>query len=60
MIKKVVKGPISNPAAHLLCFTVSQTPVISPIWDQNQFGTGELSISTVSTLCLPSSKVLIS
>jgi hypothetical protein len=59
MVKGVVKAPIAHPDAHLLCFQVSQTPVISPIWDRNQFGTGELGITITSTLCLPSFKTLI-
>jgi hypothetical protein len=58
-IKKVVAARITNPTAHLLCFTVSQTPVISPIWDQNQFGTGQLNVTNTRTLCLPSAKKLI-
>jgi hypothetical protein len=58
-VKNVVKGPITNPAAHLLCFEVTQTPVISPIWDKNQFGTGQLNITNTRMLCLPSDKKLI-
>jgi hypothetical protein len=60
--QKTVGGvvtPIKNPAAHLLCFAVSQTPVITPVWDQNQFGVGELSIRATQSLCLPSFKKLI-
>jgi hypothetical protein len=60
--QKTVGGtvtPIKNPRAHLLCFAVSQTPRITPIWDQNQFGVGELTIGPTQTLCLPSFKTLI-
>jgi len=59
MIKGAVKGPIAHPDAHLLCFQVSPTPVLSPIWDRNQFGTGELSVKQTRLLCLPSLKKLI-
>jgi len=58
-IKGVVMARITNPAAHLLCFTVSPTPVITPIWDQNQFGTGQLDVKNTNSLCLPSAKTLI-
>jgi len=58
-VKTVVKAPITNPAGHLLCFQVTPTPVISPIWDKNQFGVGSLDIAKTSTLCLPSDKKLI-
>ncbi len=59
--KKVVAGktyPITNPQAHLVCFAVTQTPIISPVWDENQFGVGELAIRSTSTLCLPSFKTI--
>jgi hypothetical protein len=59
MIRGAIKAPITNPAAHLLCFRVSKTPAISPVWDQNQFGTGELNIGLTRLLCLPSAKKLI-
>jgi hypothetical protein len=47
---------ILNAAMHLLCFPVTSTPVVSPVWDQNQFGTSMLTIGQTSTLCLPSTK----
>jgi hypothetical protein len=59
--KKVVGKkvyPIINPAAHLLCFPVSQTPIISPVFDQNQFGTEAVKIVLSHWLCLPSTKVI--
>jgi hypothetical protein len=59
MVKGAIKAQITNPAAHLLCFPVTQTPVTSPIWDQNQFGTGQLNVTKTSTLCLPSDKKLL-
>ena len=58
-INGTVAGPITNPAAHLLCFDVSQTPTITPIWDQNQFGAGQLNVGPTKFLCLPSFKTLI-
>jgi hypothetical protein len=51
--------PITNPTAHLLCFAVSPTPVITPVWDKNQFKKGELSIAPTQYLCLPSDKQIV-
>jgi hypothetical protein len=59
MVKGAIKGPITNPAAHLLCFPVTKTPVITPIWDQNQFGQGMLDVTKTNSLCLPSDKRLL-
>jgi hypothetical protein len=50
---------IANPAAHLLCFGVSPTPIKSPVFDQNQFGTGQVAIKATKFLCLPSYKDLV-
>jgi hypothetical protein len=47
---------IVNPVTHLLCFTVSQTPIIRQVWDENQFGTGAVDIVRTQWLCLPSTK----
>lgn len=60
--KKVVGKkifPIINPAVHLLCFPVSPTPIISPVFDQNQFGTEPIKILRTRWLCLPSTKKVI-
>jgi len=46
--------PIINPAQHLLCFPVTPTPVISPVFDENQFGTRPITISQTRWLCAPS------
>jgi hypothetical protein len=46
--------PITNHNANLLCFAVSRTPILSPVWDSNQFGVGQLAIRMTKTLCLPS------
>jgi hypothetical protein len=48
--------PIINPTLHLLCFPVSPTPIISPVWDENQFGTSKVTIKKTNWLCLPSTK----
>ncbi len=53
--------PITNPTMHLLCFGVS-VPITAPagVWDQNQFGTAQVTVRTPSQLCLPSTKVVLS
>jgi hypothetical protein len=51
---------IVNPVTHLLCFAVSETPIIPNVWDQNQFGTSEIQIVATKWLCLPSTKEVIS
>lgn len=51
--------PIINPTLHLLCFPVSQTPIISPVWDENQFGTSPVSIQSTKWLCPPSTKTVV-
>ena len=60
---KIVNGttyPALNTTAHLLCFNVSQTPIINPVFDQNQFGTDQVNIGPTNYLCLPSFKTIIS
>jgi hypothetical protein len=59
---KIANGVVykaNNPRAHLLCFTVSKTPIKTPVFDQNQFGTDELNIQQTTVLCLPSFKKII-
>lgn len=51
--------PIINPSQHLLCYPVSPTPIIPRVWDQNQFGTSAVSISSTKWLCVPSTKVVV-
>jgi len=51
--------PIINAAQHLLCFPVSQTPIIPRVWDENQFGTSPVAIRSTRWLCLPSTKVVV-
>jgi hypothetical protein len=50
---------VVNYAAHLLCFPVTQTPVITPVWDRNQFGISPMTIGRTRWLCLPSSQALV-
>jgi hypothetical protein len=51
--------PITNPDAHLLCWSilVSQQPS-STVTVTNQFGSGELTTGQPKVLCLPSWKNL--
>lgn len=51
--------PIINPTQHLLCFPVSQTPIIRQVWDENQFGTSPVAILSTNSLCLPSTKTVV-
>ncbi len=60
--EKIVNGvdnPIINAAMHLLCFPVSQTPIIAKVWDQNQFGTSVVNIGRTTWLCVPSTKQIV-
>ncbi len=45
--------PINNPNLNYVCFKVSKTPIISPVYDQNQFGQGAVTIKATKQLCLP-------
>jgi hypothetical protein len=51
--------PIINSAQHLLCFPVSPTPIIPKVWDENQFGTSPVAISSTKWLCPPSTKTVV-
>jgi hypothetical protein len=56
--------PIVNSTWHLLCFPVSQTPIITPVFDQNQFvpsppGGVPITISHTTYLCPPSTKTVV-
>ena len=45
----------ANPAdQRLTCFLVSHTQVITPVYDENQFGQGSIHPETTKYLCLPS------
>ncbi len=46
--------PPSNPNLYYVCFVVSKTPVITPVYDQNQFGQGAVTVKGTKWLCLPS------
>jgi hypothetical protein len=50
---------IINPAMHLLCFPVSQTPIVPKVWDENQFGTSVVNIRATNWLCPPSTKQIV-
>ena len=52
--------PIINPTLHLLCFQVTQTPIVSQVWDENQFGTSPMAIISTKWLCAPSTKTVVS
>src|SRR5579859_3857191 len=56
MGSKVCK--VLNAKWHLLCYPVSQTPVISPVFDQNHFVTSPpggvpVTIEHTTFLCVP-------
>ncbi|HET9894574.1 MAG TPA: hypothetical protein VFQ44_06530 [Streptosporangiaceae bacterium] len=60
--EKIVSGadfPIINAVMHLLCFPVSPTPIRPQVWDQNQFGTSVVTIGRTTSLCLPSTKQIV-
>jgi hypothetical protein len=46
--------PVNNPSLYYTCFRVSPTPIKNPVYDQNQFGTGTVTIKATKWLCLPS------
>jgi hypothetical protein len=55
--KKVIAGAafgILHPNGSLVCFPVLKTPIRTPVYDQNQFGTATVTITKVRWLCLPS------
>jgi hypothetical protein len=56
--KKVYK--IVNPDLSLLCCPVSPTPIITPVFDQDQFGTGTIQIEHTTWLCPPSTVQIVS
>ncbi len=61
MGSKVCK--VLNAKWHMLCYPVSQTPVISPVFDQNQFVTSPpggvpVTIEHTTFLCVPSTKTI--
>jgi hypothetical protein len=61
--EKIVNGrvyKIIKPTWNLLCYAVSQMPVISPVFDKNQFGSKPVKILQASTLCPPTTIKLAS
>lgn len=60
--KKVIAGAafgILHPRGSLVCFPVVKTPIKTPVYDQNQFGTATVPITKVHWLCLPSTVTAI-
>jgi hypothetical protein len=56
-------GPttIDNGVSHLVCFALKVGAVRAPtVFDQNQFGTGEVTIKQLTELCVPSTKEVVS
>src|SRR3984957_7356569 len=54
--EKIANGKvykIIKPKWNPLCYAVSQTPIISPVFDKNQFGNKPVKILQTSTLCPP-------
>jgi hypothetical protein len=49
-----VRYKAANPKPSLVCILVTATPTTTPVFDQDQFGSGPVSITQTSTLCLPS------
>jgi len=54
-----VTTPITNPAAHLVCWGIKpNTPNLPAVPLSNQFGNGTLQLTALKNLCLPSWKDL--
>jgi hypothetical protein len=51
--------PMINPDMHLLCYSVSKTPIRNPVYAQNQFGSATMKVGNTRLLCLPSTKRLL-
>lgn len=45
--------PINDPNLNYVCFKVSKTPIISPVFDENQFGQGKVTVTVTQKLCVP-------
>ncbi len=45
--------PINNQSLNYVCFKVSKTPIITRVFDQNQFGQGPVTVAKTKTLCVP-------
>ena len=45
--------PINNPSLYYVCFAVSPTPIINPVYDENQFGMGPVGILKTKSICVP-------
>jgi hypothetical protein len=51
-----IVDPVTNPAAHLVCFRIGNPFTAVAPFTKNQFGMAQLSVTQVSALCLPSFK----
>jgi hypothetical protein len=61
--EKIVNGKvykIIKPQWKLLCFPVTPTPIVNPVFDKNQFGNRPVTIEKTATLCPPSTMKVIS
>lgn len=61
--EKIVNGrvyTIIKPKQNLLCFPVTPTPIVNPVFDKNQFGSRPVTIERTSTLCPPTTIKLVS
>lgn len=46
------KANFNDPS--LLCFAVSKTPIVTPVFDLNQFGNETVNVQLTQSLCVPS------
>jgi len=51
--------PADLQGLHLLCFSLSKTPTVPVVVDQNQFGQAPVTIVKTAYLCLPTTKSLL-
>ncbi len=54
-----VVTPITDPINHLLCFAISTDGKPPTVFDQNQFGTGKVTVNTANSLCVHSEKTIV-
>jgi hypothetical protein len=54
-------APVNFNGPHLMCFTLKVGSSPTPnVFDQNQFGSGAVSIKKLTELCVPSTKEVVS
>ncbi|MGO8870337.1 MAG: DUF6073 family protein [Acidimicrobiales bacterium] len=54
-----VVTPITDVTNQLLCFAISTHGKPRTVFDQNQFGTGQVAVNMANNLCLQSEKTII-